>query len=172
MKFFNFLKMNKKIVVVIAAAFFLMMGCGGMSDFTSDEWGYYGEVELLGYVNVEEVPEVWCFDEDCKMYMYAQFEILEASDEDIYAMIERKQGNSFFGENNVGLGCITDGIIEYANHSDEFGYQEIELSAEDSAVLLNSTAQNPITIKLEKMPLSGGKGAPTCYSHFTKIDLL
>ncbi|MBT5016676.1 hypothetical protein HN748_03300 [Candidatus Peregrinibacteria bacterium] len=164
--------MNKKITIIIGLAAFFMMGCGGMSDFTTDEWGYYGEVELTGYVNVVEIPEFYCNGEDCKVYEYAHFEVLEASDEDVYAMIDSKQGNSFFGENSVGLGCITDGVIEYANHSDKFGYQEIKLSAEDSEVILNATSEDLITIRIAKYPFSIGKGVSTCYSHFTTIELL
>lgn len=154
---------------------FFMMGCGLPKDFVYEAGnGYYGTVELTGYVVISEIEEAWCFVEDCEIFDYAQFEILEASDYTIYAMVGSASDgkSSFLGENSVGLGCITDGLIEYANHSDKFDYQEFVLTAEDSEAILSATENEPVTIILEKYPATLGKGAPTCYSHFTSIDLL
>ena len=81
------------------------------------------------------------------------------------------QGNAFALENAIGLGCVIDNQITYINDSDETEFKRYKLSQEDSEKILNSTESNPITLKLEKLQLSSGRGASLCYSHITKIEV-
>jgi len=135
-----------------------------------DEEDYYGTAIITGYPELMERQEAWC-DEDCDTYIYVGFNILETDDEYLFGLLTENSGNAFIGDKSIGLGCAFDGIIKYENDSDEFGMMEYEVPAELSADILNATEKNPITIEVEKYKYTGGRGAPTCYSHISQIRL-
>jgi hypothetical protein len=58
------------------------------------------------------------------------------------------------------------------NDSNELGMQKYTNSLEESEIILNSNSQNPIIVELERYLYTGGRGAPDCYSHFTKVNII
>lgn len=132
-----------------------------------------GYVNVRGYAEETEVDEAWC-EEDCKKYQYVAFYVVpsEYDNASLQKFLDSNGGNSYVGTSSIGLGCNEDGVIVYENDSDEFGYENFELSEEVSSAILESSEDNPIDLQLVKKPLSGGRGAGTCYSHFTEMTLL
>lgn len=131
-----------------------------------------GYADVTGYAYIEEVDEAWC-EEDCLKYEYVFFKITDFGDsESLQKIIEEEQGNMFFGEGSVGLGCSDDGIITYYNETGMGEVEEYSLSQELSGKILASDSENQISLRLIKKEQLGGQGAPTCYSHFTKIEEL
>jgi hypothetical protein len=144
-----------------------------INDFKYDErlYDYYGKLVVEGYVTTEEWPEAFC-EENCQMYTYVFFNVLNTENDFFDAYIERQLGNAFVGERSIGLGCVKNNILWRINDSDEFGPQEYTNSVETSALILNSTAERPITIQLERYLLRDGRGAPDCYSHFAQVRIV
>lgn len=132
-----------------------------------------GYVNVRGYSEEIEVDQAWC-EEDCEKFQYVAFYILpsEYDNTALQKFIDSNGGNSYVGDESIGLGCNEDGVIVYENDSDEFGYKNFELSEDVSKAILDSHEQNPIDLQLVKKPLSGGRGAGTCYSHFTEMKLI
>ncbi|OGH68767.1 MAG: hypothetical protein A2754_00155 [Candidatus Magasanikbacteria bacterium RIFCSPHIGHO2_01_FULL_47_8] len=127
------------------------------------------KVAVTGYPIITEVPEAWC-EENCKTYSYVLFKIVKANNNALFAFLGVNEGNSFVGKESVGLGCTENNVITYFNHSDQFGMQEYRLSLELSKKILEANQEKPITIQLERLLFTGGSGAPTCYSHFTRVS--
>ena len=128
-----------------------------------------GIVEVIGYPEIKELTNELG---DGEHYNYIYFHIKEAKSTEFKNYIESLKGNSFVLENAIGIGCNVDGKITYNNSSDELGDKGYEISQEDSSKILNATENNPVRLKLERLALSYGKGAPVCYSHITKIEVV
>ncbi len=128
-----------------------------------------GVVEIIGYPETKEL-----IDEmgDGKHYNYVYFHIIESKSTEFKNYIKSLEGNSYVLEDAIGIGCNSDGKITYYNSSDEYGDMEYEISKEDSSKILNATENNPIRLKLERLVYSSGKGAPICYSHITKVEIV
>lgn len=131
---------------------------------------YYGKLFLSGYASVTERKEAFC-EKNCTVYEYVFFNILSSNNQFIKDYLQENEGNSFTNRQGVGLGCIKNGVISYWNDSDKRGMKEYSISEEASEAILNSNQENPIIIRLKRHQYTGGRGAPTCYSHFTEIDL-
>lgn len=140
-------------------------------DFT---WGEgmnpHGTVAVRGYAVEETVSEPFC-EENCTEYQYVSFQMLQTTSQDFKDFLENNAGN-LATEYSIGLGCLEDGVIRYSNDSDEYGMKEFQLSPELTAEIMAATEENPIALQLTKEELSGGRGAPACYSHFTTIERL
>jgi hypothetical protein len=131
-----------------------------------------GYADVKGYAYVEEVDEAWC-EEDCKKYDYVFFRITDFIESgSLKKIIQEEQGNAYFSEDGVGLGCQEDGVISYYNETGMGDMKKYVLPEELSKKILLSTSENPVSLRLIKKELSGGSGAPTCYSHFTEIEEL
>ena len=128
-----------------------------------------GIVEIIGYSETKELDGGEVYPGEKEIYVY--FHIKEIKSNEFKKYIESLKGNLFALDNAIGLGCVKDNQIKYSNNSDEIGFKQYELSQEDSEKILNSTESNPITLKLERLQLSYGGGAPLCYSHITKIEV-
>lgn len=131
-----------------------------------------GRVEVLGYATLEKVNEADCYTDNCNKYDYVFFNILESESEDFLTYIENLNGNTFVSNQNIGLGCFSNNILNYYNHSDEFGMKSFTLTKDETSKIMNSTKENPIKLELEKSKLTGGIGAPNCYSHITNIKVI
>jgi len=145
--------------------------------FNSRESIAYGTVQIEGYATIQEVidcsyDDSECFENDNPPKLdYLIFNILKVDDENFKRWIESMSGNSFVSGDGIGLGCVSDGKLYYYNNSDEKGTQSITLTQADTAKIVNSTRNNPITLELERLKLSFGSGAPVCYSHITMIKI-
>jgi hypothetical protein len=142
-------------------------------DFKYDEenYDYYGKLIVNGYATLQERPEAFC-EENCPVYTYVFFNILDTENKFLDAYIKGQKGNSFVGETSIGLGCVADNILWRMNDSNEFGMQKYTNSLKTSEVVLNSSTEKPITIELERYLYSGGRGAPDCYSHFAQVKIV
>lgn len=140
--------------------------------FSRDEnHNYSGTAYLRGYATVSQVEEPFC-DQDCQIYDYVFFHVLDSGNAMLDEFLLDFAGNSFVGENSVGLGCVVDGGIVYENNSDQSGYQEdLSVAPADAQAILSSSLEAPVTIKAEKYLLTGGGEAFACYSHFSTVSL-
>jgi hypothetical protein len=139
------------------------------SDFGKDENGFYsGGLVVRGYAETNTVSEAFC-EENCAQYQYISLVITEKNTDKLDDFFQDNFGNFATTNNMIGLGCLADGQIYYANHSDEFGFKDFKLSKELTTSILNATEAKPVTLELDKLFLTGGAGAPTCYSLFTYI---
>ena len=127
-----------------------------------------GIVEVIGYPETKELKDEMY---NHKKYNYVYFHIKETKSDEFKKYISSLNGNTFVLDDAIGLGCIIDQKINYYNISDELNNKKYELSQEDSDKILNATENNPIKLKLEKLPLTTGGGAPMCYSHITTIKI-
>lgn len=150
------------------------------SEFTMNEQGNFeADVAVEGYGEVTQIEEPFCREnceteqckEDCKEYDYVYFTITKNGNAEFAKFLQDNSGDPFGTNQAVGLGCLNDGIIEYSNHTDEFEMKEFTLSEADTAAIMNATAEAPVTVRLQKLPLSAGRGAPVCYSHFTYVTV-
>lgn len=132
---------------------------------------FYGDFYVRGYASTETVAEPFC-EQDCATYDYVNFNIVESGNKDFLAFLESNRDNAYVKTNRIGLGCVENNLISYSNHSDEQGMKEFSLSAELSQAIMGSSAAQPIALHLKKLPLSGGQGAPACYSHITSVEVL
>lgn len=125
---------------------------------------------MRGYAETQTVDEPFCV-EDCKKFEYVMFTVLETGNEHLADFLGVNEGNAYAGAARIGLGCEDDDIIHFANHSDSRQMREATLDAATSKVILNSSDDEPVTLHLSKLPLSGGTDAPACYSHFSDIAI-
>jgi len=139
--------------------------------YDADNGDYYGNLIANGYVTLKERPEAFCV-ENCPIYTYAFFNVLDTDNEFFDDYIEEQKGNSFVGDMSIGLGCVDNAILWRWNDSDELGMQKYTNSSEVSEALLNSSAENPIKIELERYLFTSGSGAPDCYSHFAQVNIV
>lgn len=182
------------VIIVILSALCILFATGTInlksnaannnnqvSEPTGNELGKYdtfsainesGIVEVIGYSETieKEVPSM--YENAGEKYYYVYFHIKQTKSDEFNKFVESLKENSFASDNAIGLGCVNDGIITYFNSSDEFGDKEYKISQEDSDKILNSTENNPIKLKLERLVYNSGKGdAPYCYSHITKVEI-
>ncbi len=130
-----------------------------------------GEVYARGYVTTETVDEPFC-ETDCEQFTYAYFHVQETPNLSFENYLSENTGNSFVGEKVIGLGCVNDeNRLSFTNNSDANGWQDVTLSAETTAEILNSSEDNPVALHLTSYTLSDGSGAPACYSHLAEVEL-
>ena len=133
--------------------------------------GGSGMTQAYGYVTTEDVEEAFCSGE-CKTYKYVFFNILKTENASFTNYINGQLGNSYVRKNAIGLGCYLDNEISYYNHNDTNAMKEYKLSTTDTDYIMKSTEKNPIILELNRLELTGGGGAPECYSHMTTITTI
>ncbi len=142
--------------------------------FAFNESGnFYGELFVRGYITTKEIPTAFC-EENCDTEQGVFLNILETGNNEFQLFLEKNRDNSYV-ENTpprVMIGCHKGDNIIYFNHSDELGMKEFLISSDDTRSFLQTSSDQPSYFRLEKYTLSGGMGAPTCYSHFTEIERL
>lgn len=145
----------------------------GTGSFAEDGIAYQGNAYVTGYPIIIELPEGFC-DQDCTVYKYVFFELLEASNKNLIEFINLNKGNTFVGTKSVGLGCAIDDLIYFRHQKNPEGIDRTRLTKELSDDILKATENNPISIELGIFlgPIIHEGEAPDCYSHFTKISAI
>jgi len=141
----------------------------------SDQHGGAGTVQVEGYATTAEKDDGWedgCDEEACAKVDYVIFNILRTENSDFKKFLETLSGNSFVDESAIGIGCIEDGILSWANDSDATGMKTYNLSKSDTTAIMNATKEKPIILELERFEFTGGSGAPACYSHISAIKII
>ncbi len=138
----------------------------------SGEFEFFGTLTLTGYLDIKR----WICNEGdmCSETVdYASF-VFESTDNNlIYDFLGNSAGNSFIGNNSVGIGCYEkDKNIIHSMNLGDSGRVENTISGEDLNKLLNSDKDNPVKLKLTKPVPAPGMGAPECYSHFRLFEVL
>lgn len=134
------------------------------------EGAFSGDLYVRGHAKTATVQEPFCV-EDCQEFDYVLFEIDASGNEALLDFLHVQEGNAYVGPSAVGLGCREGDLIRYSNQSDARQMTETTLDPAVSAAILGSSPAEPVTLRLTKLPLSGGTEAPACYSHFTVIEL-
>lgn len=133
--------------------------------------GEYGTLQAEGYSTTVKRNEAEC-QENCKQYDYVFFNITRTENTNIFSYLKKLSGNSAVQNKAIGMGCIADGQISYFNSSDSKGSVEYKLTMDDTSAVMASTAEKPVALDIERLQYSTGKGAPTCYSHFTTFKVI
>ncbi len=133
--------------------------------------GTTGKFTATGYVTTKQVEQAWC-ETDCDVYTYAFFNITSTTNQAISKFFSENQGNSYVGNNSIGIGCVENGKLEWINDSDAYPMKEYTLTVADTETLLESDSGNLVKVEFEKYKFTGGSGAPTCYSHFGGIKVV
>ncbi len=104
---------------------------------------------------------------------YIYFHIISGGNSDFLKFINNNSNIFFAKEGAIGLGCKNNNIITYENKSKKLGFEEFELSLDESNKILNSSKNNPVTLKLERLkePLEG-YGPSACQSLITHISVV
>lgn len=134
------------------------------------EGAFSGDLTVRGYADTVTVDEPFC-TENCRKFTYVFFEIDETGNEGLLDFLPVNEGNAYVRPSAIGLGCVEDDVIHYSNQSDRNQMAEFRLDPTLSQAILESSAANPVTLHLTKLPLSGGTEAPACYAHFTTVEL-
>jgi len=143
----------------------------------SDDYGYYGKLELEGYMEVVK-PECdpngeYGYGMDGCPQDYANFVVVKSNSPVLFDYL--KDGGSFKGEGHFQLGCYKEGIsIESYNISDDVPggspknviTSENKITGEQLELLENSDEDNLVRLKTERDIYTSGRGASECYSHF------
>lgn len=127
-----------------------------------------GSVDVLGYISIEK-NESYETDETND---YVFFNIVDTKSTDFKTYLDGLSGNTFGGNNKIGLGCTDNKTIYYFNSSDGKELESYEISETSSKKILDSTENNPIKLRLTRLEYNGGTSAPSCYSHITNVEVI
>lgn len=127
-----------------------------------------GSVDVLGYITIEKIEN---FETD-ETNDYVFFNIVDTKSEDFKTFLEGLSGNTFGGNNKIGLGCIDNEKIYYFNSSDGKELESYEIGETSSKKILDSKEGNPIKLRLTRLEYNGGTSAPICYSHITNVEVI
>lgn len=127
-----------------------------------------GTAYVRGFAEIEQTPEPFC-EQNCAMYDQVIFRILESESDGLDEYLRTMGQNVAGGERWIGLGCKEGETIRYENQVG-LDMRSRVLSGSLSDAILDSSRNSPVTLKLTKEPISGGMGAPACYSHFTTVE--
>ena len=144
-----------------------------VGNFEFNESGnFLGEFYVRGYLEKAEVMTPFCEHDDCEMFTGVGLVITETGNQKFSDFLEKNKTPDY-QESKFGIGCLRDdGTIRYANDSDAHGMREVQIIAEHVRKMFTATPQNQKVFRLNKMSLSGGRGAPACYSHFSNIEMI
>ena len=138
----------------------------------SGEFEFFGTLTLTGYLDIKR----WICNEGdmcTETVDYASFVFEDSSSDLIYDFLGDSKGNSFVGNNSVGIGCYEkDKDIIHSMNLGNSGRVENIISGEDLNKLLDSNKNNLVKLKLTKPAPAPGMGAPECYSHFRLFEVL
>jgi len=128
------------------------------------ESGYFGTLTLSGYVELVEREN---------NIKYALFVFDDINNTALDQFMETNSGNSFAGENKVGIGCQEQDPkrIFYENFADS-GEIQGSITGGDYDLLMNSSKDSKVELKMTRDIYTSGRGAPECYSHFRNFDVI
>ena len=121
---------------------------------TSDSHKGYGTVVVEGYATVEKMSAFG------GTWNYVFFNITNCDNEDFMKYLKQSSSTAFAKNNAIGIGSVTNKIIERTSFSDQFGMKTEKLSKTDSDSILNSSASNVIKLQLEILKDSNSHGEP------------
>lgn len=127
-----------------------------------------GSVDVLGYITIEKIENF----ETNETNDYVFFNIVDTKSNDFKTFLEGLSGNTFGGNNKIGLGCIDNEKIYYFNSSDGKELESYEIGETSSKKILDSKEGNPIKLRLTRLEYNGGTSAPICYSHITNVEVI
>lgn len=127
-----------------------------------------GSVDVLGYITIEKMES---FETD-ETNDYVFFNIVDTKSNDFKTFLEGLSGNTFGGNNKIGLGCTDNEKIYYFNSSDGKELESYEIGETSSKKILDSKEENPIKLRLTRLEYNGGTSAPICYSHITNVEVI
>jgi len=127
-----------------------------------------GSVDVLGYITIEKIEN---FDNE-ETFNYVFFNVVDTKSNDFKTFLEGLSGNTFGGNNKIGLGCIDNEKIYYFNSSDGKELESYEIGETSSKKILDSKEENPIKLRLTRLEYNGGTSAPICYSHITNVEVI
>lgn len=127
-----------------------------------------GSVDVLGYITIEKIEN---FDNE-ETFNYVFFNVVDTKSNDFKTFLEGLSGNTFGGNNKIGLGCTDNEKIYYFNSSDGKELESYEIGEKSSKKILDSTEENPIKLRLTRLEYNGGTSAPICYSHITNVEVI
>jgi len=145
--------------------------------FTEDNNGnFFGRLTLTGYPVIEQYSNASCdpnLVDGCRDIFYVKFMIIGQMNPALKKYADEQIGNSFIGENWIGLGCKDTFFqtLSFYNSSDENEMSYFLLEEDDSEKFFSASQLKPITITVEKKILTMGGEAPKCYSHFSSLKL-
>lgn len=128
----------------------------------------FGSVDVLGYITIEKIEN---FDNE-ETFNYVFFNVVDTKSNDFKTFLEGLSGNTFGGNNKIGLGCIDNEKIYYFNSSDGKELESYEIGETSSKKILDSKEENPIKLRLTRLEYNGGTSAPICYSHITNVEVI
>ena len=133
-------------------------------------YDFAGVLSLEGYLKTIERPCAFSEDATCKVKL-AAFVVLQADDL-FKSFLKDLSGNAYATEDGIVLGCIDEGKkqITSANDADSGTVNNLIKGAQYD-LLMGSGASRPINLSVEKPKLTGGRGAPDCYSHFRNFSV-
>ena len=151
----------------------------------------FSNVMIEGYVSFEkqyDEAHEWCYEseescQDIPYDNYVYFHVISSNDKKFDAFLEELNGDD--SDNMIGLGCLVDNQIKYANASDEFKLQnnrlnndvgeffkDFSLTSEDTNKIIEATKENPVKLKIDKLPFTSGFGGFSCVSLITYIRVV
>ncbi len=137
----------------------------------SDLNGGYGTVIVTGYSEIVHNDEKNMHGV-ASDYLY--FHIIDGANTDFTQFISKLEGNDFVKEKAIGLGCVENDVIKRENVSDELGAQVFKISSTQKDKIINSTKENPIKLKLNRLKdtKEAGFDSTYCYSFMTYVDII
>jgi len=151
-------------------------------EFAFNEYGnFQGEVYVSGYIKEKTIPEAFCENPCSITYQGVFIQVTDTGNDDFKNFLLENQTKNYVStdpEKNalaeIMLGCVNEeNEIYYSNDSDEYGMAEQVVDGELARdVLAHTDPSKRLVLKLTKLLLSGGRGAPACYSHFYDIELI
>ena len=145
----------------------ILDGLGDNDTFSSKTES--GKVEVVGYAYKKTLSD---YDGNSKSYIY--FKIMNTNSKEFLKYLKNLKGNSFVGDEAIGLGCMQKGQLTYYNEndSDKDGIYDYTFSEEDTNTILHSNRDNPVRLLLNKKKFTGGGEAGLCYSHITTVEIV
>lgn len=136
----------------------------------TEDGNFYGELYVSGYGVQTVIEDPFC-DIDCEQFDYVSFYVTNVTNQQWADFFASRSERNAQGDTLLGLGCLFGGDISFANYSDELGGVERNRGAEFTAAIVNSSIEQPIAIKLTKLPETGGRGPPACFSYFLTAEV-
>jgi hypothetical protein len=163
----------KKIVLALALIALMAAGCnkGVIKDqhgnpvkddkpFAKNDGFYSGTLSVTGYIENPN-PE------------QTNFVFNETSSDLIYVFLGLDKGNALTGQNKIAIGCYQkDQKRIYYETLTEKENVKGEIKGDDLDMLLKSTPENRIQLRLTRDVYKGSAPEPKCGSRFRDIDVL